>query len=108
MTALKAGTVVYRVVEVDPPTKEEHTWKAAAILVERASSRQIKLKTPLPQHAGTVFKPEALGRLFFETPLQAIQHFLAARRLEIEYFDRRRQKAERAIAWAETQEGMTP
>ncbi len=107
MSALKTATVVYRVVEVDPPSEGAHTWKTAAIVVERASAKQIKLKTPLPDNGRTVFKPEALGRLFFETPLQAIQHFLAARRLEIESFDRRRKEAERAVAWATSQEGMS-
>ena len=107
---MKAGTLIYRVVEVDPPpdVREPHTWKAACVVVERASDRQIKLKMPLPGHGGTVFKPDALGRLFFETPLQAIQFFLTARRLEIEALDRRRTEAERAIAWATTsQESMT-
>lgn len=108
MSPLKTGTVVYRVVEVDPPTKGAHTWKAAAVIVERASAKQIKLATPLPENGGTVFKPDALGRLFFESPLQAIQHFLTARRLEIESFDRRRKEAERAVAWATSQEGLTP
>jgi hypothetical protein len=107
VSALKAGTVVYRVVEVDPP-EGAHTWKAAAVVVDRANTKQIKLQTPLPENGGTVFKPDALGRLFFETPLQAIQHFLVAQRLEIESFDRRRKEAERAVAWATSQEGMAP
>ena len=106
---MKAGTLVYRVVEVDPPPDkhERHTWKAACVVVDRASDRQVKLKTPLPGHGGTVFKPDALGRLFFETPLQAIQFFLTARRLEIESLDRRRKEAERAVAWATSQEGLS-
>lgn len=105
---MKAGTVVYRVVEVDPPPdkRELHTWKAAAVVVERANDRQVKLKTTLPGLARTLFKPNALGRVFFETPLQAIQFFLAERRLEIESLDRRRKEAERAVAWATSQEGM--
>lgn len=104
---LKAGSVVYRVVEIDPwPEEGPHTWKASASTVERASDRQIKLKRPLPGRGGTLFKPSELGRLFFETPLQAIQHFLAARRLEIESLDRRRKEAERAVTWATGQEGM--
>jgi hypothetical protein len=107
VSALKAGSVVYRVVEVDPD-EGKHTWKAAAITVERASARQVKLKRPLPGHGGTLFKPNALGHYFFETPLQAIRHFLTARRLEIEGLDRRRKETERAIAWATSQEGMTP
>lgn len=106
---LKAGSLIYCVVEVDSwPDKGEHAWKAATIVVEHASARQIKLKKPLPGHGGTVFKPDALGRVFFETPLRAIQHFLSARRREIEALDRRRNEAERAIAWATSQEGMAP
>lgn len=105
---LKPGHLVYRVIEDDPPDDSTYTWKAACIVVERATERQIKLKTPLPSHGGTLFPPNALGRLFFETPLQAIQHFLAARRLEIESLERRRKEVERAIAWAVSQEGMTP
>ena len=105
---MKTGTLVYVVAEVDPPpdVRERHTWKAASVVVDKASDRQVKLKTPLPGHGGTVFKPDALGRLFFETPLQAIQFFLTARRLEIESIDRRRTEAAREIAWATSQEGM--
>ena len=105
---MKAGSLVYVVAEVDPPpdVHEKYTWKAVSVVIEKASDRQVKLKTPLPGHGGTVFKPDALGRLFFETPLQAILFFLAARRLEIESFDRRRKEAERAITWAESQEGI--
>jgi hypothetical protein len=105
---VKANTLVYRVTEVDlhPDERGPHTWKAACVVVDKASDRQVKLKTPLPGHGGTVFKPDALGRLFFETPLQAIQFFLTARRLEIESIDRRRAEAERAVAWATSQEGM--
>ena len=107
---MKAGHLVYRVVEVDPPPDkyERHTWKAACVIVERASARQVKLKTPFDGLARTVFQPSALGRIFFETPLQAIQFFLVGRRLEIESIDRRRKEAERAIAWATSQEGMAP
>ena len=85
---MMAGTLVYVVAEVDPPpdVRGPHTWKATSVVVEKASERQIKLKTPL----------------------QAIQYFLAARRLEIEALDRRRKEAERALAWATSQEGMSP
>lgn len=96
--------VIYRVIEVDPVDKGLHTWKVAAIEVERESPRQIKLKSPLPENGGTVFKPDARGRLFFETPLQAIQHFLISQRLRIETFTRRREEAERAVAWAMSQD----
>jgi hypothetical protein len=106
---LKAGDVVYRVVEIDPPpdAAELHTWKIASAVVERASERQVKLKTRLLGLANLVFEPSAFGRLFHESPLQAIQHFLTARRLEVESLDRRRKEAERAIAWATSQEGMS-
>lgn len=108
-TALKAGTLVYRVVEVDPPPDEHgrHTWKAACVVVERASDRQVKLKTPFSGLGRVMFQPSALGRVFFETPLQAIQFFLTERRLEIESLDRRRKEVERAIAWTISQEGVT-
>ena len=108
MSTLKSGVLVYRVIEVDPFGEGPHTWQAVAVGVERASERQVKLKRPLPGHGGMVFKPNALGRAFFETPLQAIQHFLASRRLEIAALDHRRKEAERAVAWATSQEGMTP
>ena len=107
-TSLKAGDLVYRVVEVDPPGNEPHTWKVAAVIVERASAKQIKLKTYLSGSARVLFNHDALGHVFFETPLQAIQWFLAAQRGEIESLDRRRAEAERAIVWATSQEGVTP
>ena len=105
---LHAGVVVYRVVEIDPPpdVDERHTWKVAATTVERGSAKQIKLRTSFPGLARTVFDPSAFGSVFFETPLQAIRAFLAGRRLEIETIDRRRKDAERAIAWATSQEGV--
>lgn len=110
--SLKTGSsitvLVYRVVEDEPVGEGKHTWKTAAIAVERASARQIKLARPLPGHGGSVFKPTDLGRLFFESPLQAIKHFLIARQLEIDSFDRKRKEAERAIAWAKSQEGIAP
>jgi hypothetical protein len=105
---LKAGCLVYRVVEVDPPSEGLHTWKAACVVVKYASTKQILLKTPFSGFFSTRFKPNALGHHFFETPLQAIQHFLITRRLEIEALDRQRTEADRAIAWAEGQEGMKP
>lgn len=105
---LKAGSVVYRVVEVDPPPDkyEPHTWKAAAVTIAKASTKQLKLSKPFPGLSRTLFDPSALGRVFFESPLQAIQHFLAERRLEIVSLDRKRKEAERAIAWAQIQEGV--
>jgi hypothetical protein len=104
---LRAGDLIYRVVEVDPPGNELHTWKAACVVIERASARQVKLKTPFTGLARTLYQPSALGRVFFETPLQAIQFFLTEKRLEIESLDRRRKEAERSIAWAISQEGVT-
>ena len=102
-TPLHAGTVVYRVSEVDPPHHILHTWEATAIPVERASDKQIKLKRQFPGLARTVFDPTAFGRIFFETPQQAIQHFLTERRDEITSLDRKKKEAERALAWAEGQ-----
>jgi hypothetical protein len=107
-TPLKAGHLVYRVIEIDPPNEGLHTWKAACVAVKHASARQIWLKSSFSGLSGTRFKPDALGRHFFETPLQAIQHFMIARSLEIESLDRKRTEAERAIAWAASQEGMKP
>jgi hypothetical protein len=98
--SLRAGDLVYRVIEEDPPGEGPFTWKVMSILVERASTKQIKLKKSFPGLSPRQFDPSALGRAFFETPLRAVQHFLAAQRSEIEAFDRRRAKAERAIAWA--------
>lgn len=106
--ALKADCLVYRVIEIDPPDEGRHTWEVACVTVEHASAKQIKLKTSFSGIFAKRFKPDALGRIFFETPLQAIQHFLVARRLEIASLDRKRAEAERAIAWATSQEGMTP
>ena len=105
---LHAGVVVYRIVEIDPPpdVDERHTWKVAAATVERGSAKQIKLRAPFPGLARTVFDPSAFGSVFFETPLQAIRFFLTERRLEIKTMDRRRKDAERAIAWATSQEGV--
>ena len=99
---LHAGDIVYRVVEVDPPPDVHgpHTWEAAAIVVDRASAKQIKLKRPFRGLARTVFEPRAFGRLFFETPKQAILCFLIEQREEIAALDRRRREAERALAWA--------
>lgn len=110
MSLLRANhtltVIVYRVAEDDPVGPGLHTWKVVAIPVEYATPKQIKLKKPLPGSGGTVFKPDAYGRLFFETPLQAIRHFLTVKRFEIESLDRKRAEADRAIAWATSQEGM--
>lgn len=107
---LKPGTIVYRVVEVDPPPDDPrpHSWKAAAVTVEKASAKQLLLKTPFPGLARTRFEPSAFGRVFFETPLQAIKAFLAEKRLEIASLDRRKMEAERAVAWVENQDGIKP
>lgn len=104
--ALRAGALVYRVIEDDPPDKGPHTWKVTSVVVASASAKQIKLKIYFPGLYRTRFDPDALGRVFFETPLQALQHFLIAQRMEIEALDRRRVEAARAVAWAVGQEGM--
>jgi hypothetical protein len=105
-TPLKAGTIVYRVVEVDPPDDTPHTWKVACVTVERASGRQVKLQRRFVGVSNVLFEPSALGRIFFETPLQAIRFFLTARLLELESLARKKTEAARAIAWASCQEGM--
>ena len=107
MSTLKAGDLVYRVIEHDPPGKGRSTWKVASTVVERASAKQVKLKAYFAGLWRTTFDPDALGRAFFDSPLGAVQAFLAARRDEIESIDRQRKEAERAIAWAEAQEGVT-
>jgi hypothetical protein len=106
---LKAGHLVYRVVEVDlPDDKSPHTWKVACVVVEKASTRQVKLRGRFNGLGNILFEPSALGRLFFESPLQAIQFFLTERQLETESLDRKKKTAERAVAWAFGQAGMTP
>jgi hypothetical protein len=107
-TPLQAGTLVYRVVEVDfpPDVYEPHTWEAVGIIVERASDKQIKLRRAFSGLARTVFEPTAFGRFFFETPQQAIQCFLIERHGEIKGLDRKRKTAERALAWAESQSAL--
>lgn len=107
-TPLHAGTLVYRVVEVDPlpEVPGPHTWKAVAVVVERASTKQIKLKKPFPGLMRTVFTAAAFGHIFFETPLQALQYFLNFQRLELEALRRREKEAERAMAWALQQPGV--
>jgi hypothetical protein len=104
-TPLHAGAVVYRVIEVDPPSDVpgQYTWQAGTAIVERASDKQIKLKRAFHGFARLVFEPSALGRYFFETPEQAIQAFLTERRNEIETLNYKRKAAERALAWAEDQ-----
>jgi hypothetical protein len=98
---MKKGTVVYRVVEWDLPDAEsDFTWKAQAVEIERASNIQIKLKKPFSDMSSKIFKPSALGRVFHETPLQAIQHFMAECRLKVDELERKRSQLERAIMWA--------
>jgi hypothetical protein len=109
-TPLRAGDLVYRVIEVDLPPNipGRHTWEVASVVIERASSKQIKLSAHFTGLANKVFDPDAFGRVFFETPLQAIQYFLSSKRLEIESLDRRRKEVERATAWAEIETGKYP
>lgn len=104
-TPLHAGTVVYRVIEVDPPPDicGPHLWATDAVVVERASDKQIKLKRPFRGLARTVFEPTAFGRVFFETSQQAIQYFLTERRDELASLKRKREEVERALEWAEGQ-----
>jgi hypothetical protein len=105
--ALYAGDLVYRVIEIDPPGVGPSTWKVASVVVARASAKQIKIATHFYGLFRTQFHPSEFNCVFFATPLQAIQHFLTTQQVDIESFDRRRRHAERAIAWATSQEGVT-
>jgi len=107
MSDLRSGVCVYRVVEVEPAEEDEpHSWKVACGVIEAFSSKQIVLKAYLPGLDKKRFKADAFGRVFFESPLAAIRHFLTAKQLEVEAIDRKRADNMRAIAWASTQEGM--
>lgn len=100
---LKPGDLVYRVVEIEPPVEGRdllYTWKSQAVAVEKASERQIKLRTNFYGMGRKLFTPDAYGRVFFATPRLAILHFVAERKLEIESLDRKRADAVRAIEWA--------
>lgn len=100
-TPLRAGDVVYRVVEYDPPDENTpHTWKVASAVIERASDKQIKLKSQPPGFPRILFQPDALGRAFFESPLQAVKAFLKEQQAQIESLERQRKTAERAVTWA--------
>jgi hypothetical protein len=101
---LRPGDLVYRVIEIDPPDASPVTWKVTSAIVKRASTKQITLKTYLPGLWNVRFEPNMLGQLFFETPLDAIQWFLASQRSEIETLERQRAHVERAITWATAQE----
>jgi hypothetical protein len=105
---LKAGDLVYRVIEIDPPGEGRHTWKVASVVVTSASTKQIKLKTYFSGLYRVLYEPNALNRVFFETQSAAIQGFLDSRRQEIVSLDRHRAEADRAIAWAVAQEGVVP
>jgi hypothetical protein len=105
---LRPGVCVYRVVEIEPASEDApHSWKVACGVIDAFSSKQIVLKAYLPGVDKKRFKPDAFGRVFFESPLTAIRHFLAAKQLEIEAIDRRRADNLRALAWARAQEGMS-
>ena len=105
---LRAGDIVYRVVEDDPPGEKQNTWKVACVAVDKASERQVRLQKRFNGLANILFEPNALGRLFFETPLQAIQFFLTGCCLELEVLARKKVAAERAIAWAASQIDTAP
>jgi hypothetical protein len=119
---LRAGNLVYRVIEIDSPGEGLRAWKVAAVVVEQASATQIKLKTHFHGLFRTRFHPSEYNLVFHETLLGAIQRFLTAQREEIAALERRRAEAGndlalaltdkhiarcvRAIAWATSQEGM--
>lgn len=96
--------VLYKVVEADPAPGVEglHSWEVQARQAD-VSDRQIRLKHPFSSGFGTRFKRDgrnSIGWIFFETPLQAINYFLLAKREEVLSYERRKAEAERAIAWA--------
>ncbi len=108
MQELRAGDRVYRVVEVDPPSEESHTWAVTTVVVKQASAKQITLRGYFSGVGRRLFTYEALGRVFFRTETEAIQWFLTHQQREIEALDRHRAKAEHAIAWARSQSEMQP
>lgn len=107
MTALRAGDRVYRVVEDDPPGEGPHTWTVSTVVVKSASAKQIMLRGYFSGVGRRAFAVDALGRVFFQTESSAIQWFLEHQRREIEALDRHRATADRAIAWAYKQMGVT-
>jgi hypothetical protein len=109
MTKLTANCVVYRVVpyvghddETNPPNHavEARIVKSAGKMITLARSFTDRLKTRYDQ--------KALGRVFFETPLQAITNFAAEQRIAIDSADRARHRAERALFWAYEQGAPVP
>lgn len=98
--SLRAGDLVYRVIEVDLPTEAPHTWEVASVVVRHVGAKQIKLARCFASVWRVLFDLDALGRVFFATPAAAITAFLTERRSELETLERRRQDAERAITWA--------
>jgi hypothetical protein len=100
-SVLKAGDLVYRVGEFDPPEDDaRHTWQIVSREVKQASDRQITLKSYFPGHFRIQYTPDALGRLFFTTRALAIEAFAADQRSEIESLDHKRRETERALMWA--------
>ena len=97
---LRVGDLVYIVTEVDPPTRGPHTWEVTSFGVTYASAKQIKLDRCAATLWSTRYQPDALGRIFFETPDAAIAAFLTAKRSNLESLERRRTDTERAITWA--------
>lgn len=97
--------VVYRVEEVNPPpgVKGPHTWKVAAIeaYVHR---KTIQLTKRFWNIEKIMWQPDALGRVFFETPLQAIDYFKRSQMALVESHQRCILENQRAIAWAQEQQ----
>lgn len=107
--ALKPGDLVYRVGEFDPPEEGlHHTWKIESRAIKSASDRQITLASYFYGTSLLQFTPDALGRVFFATPAEAVEAFAWRQRDEMESLDRRRKDAERAILWAYEQGAKVP
>lgn len=109
MTKLTANCIVYRVVpyvghddETDPPNHAVETR------IVKAAGKMIILVRPFTDLMKTRFAKDALGRIFFETPLQAIVHFAAEQRIAIDRADRARRRAESALFWAYEQGAPVP
>jgi hypothetical protein len=97
---VKKGDRVYRVVECDPAHTTESTWAVTSVELAVATAKRHVFATPLSGLGGTHYAPRELGRLYFATPDEAIEHFVAAKRLTIKNAKQSIKTAERALSWA--------
>jgi hypothetical protein len=101
--------VVYRVAPyIRHDDEPETTPKYRVEARDAKAGKMIALARPFTDLSKTCYSQKALGRIFFETPLQAIVNFAANQRLAIESADRARREAERALFWAYTQGAPVP